>query len=122
MTKKFNIEEISNYLTKFAKDRDWEQYHTPKNLACALSVEASELLEIFQWKTRSEEEDLLGEDNPERKKIEDEISDIITYAIRLCDVMNIDLESAMRRKFKENELKYPAEQVKGSPGNIMIIN
>ena len=114
MTKKFNIEEISNYLTKFAKDRDWEQYHTPKNLACALSVEASELLEIFQWKTRSEEEDLLGEDNPERKKIEDEISDIITYAIRLCDVMNIDLESAMKRKFKDNELKYPADQVKGS--------
>ena len=85
-----------------------------KILACALSVEASELLEIFQWKNIEKKKILLGEDNPERKKIEDEISDIVTYAIRLCDVMNIDLESAMKRKFKENELKYPADQVKGS--------
>ena len=114
MTKKFNLEEISNYLTKFAKDRDWEKYHTPKNLACALSVESSELLEIFQWKNISDEKELLDPQNPERKKVEDEISDIITYAIRLCDVMNIDLESVMKRKFKENEMKYPADQVRGS--------
>ena len=62
----------------------------------------------------SDEKELLDPQNPERKKVEDEISDIITYAIRLCDVMNIDLESVMKRKFKENEMKYPADQVRGS--------
>ena len=114
MKKNFNLQEISDLLKKFAKERDWEQFHTPKNLACALSVEASELLEIFQWKNLSEEKLLFNKDNVERKKVEDEISDIVTYAIRLCDVLNIDLETAMKRKFKENEEKYPADQVKGS--------
>lgn len=114
MSKKFDLEGISHYLTNFAKEREWEQYHTPKNLACALSVEASELLEIFQWKNSDDEKALLDIENPERKKIEDEISDIITYAIRLSDVLDIDLEKSMRRKFEENEKKYPADQVKGS--------
>jgi dCTP diphosphatase len=114
MKKKFNLDEISNYLTNFAKERNWEQFHTPKNLACALSVEASELLEIFQWKTALEENNLFDKKNPERKKIEDEISDVVTYAIRLCDVLDINLEKVMKRKFKENEEKYPADQVKGS--------
>ena len=112
--KNFNLNEISDYLTKFAKDRDWEQYHTPKNLSCALSVEASELLEIFQWMNSEEEKLILKNDHPLRKNIEDEISDIVTYAIRLCDVLEIDLESVMRRKFLENEKKYPADLVKGS--------
>ena len=114
MKKKFDLNEISKYLSNFAKERDWEQYHTPKNLACALSVEASELLEIFQWKSIEQEKELLLKDNTERKKVEDEISDIVTYAIRLCDVLDIDLETVMKRKFKENENKYPADQVKGS--------
>jgi len=114
MKKKFNLDEISKYLCDFAKERDWEQYHTPKNLACALSVEASELLEIFQWKNIEQEKELFSKGNPERKKVEDEISDIVTYAIRLCDVLDIDLEMVMKRKFKENEEKYPADQVKGS--------
>ncbi len=114
MKKKFDLNDISTYLTNFAKERDWEQYHTPKNLACALSVEASELLEIFQWKNIEQENALLLKENTERKKVEDEISDIVTYAIRLCDVLDIDLETVMKRKFKENEEKYPADQVKGS--------
>ncbi len=114
MKKKFDLDEISTYLTNFAKERDWEQYHTPKNLACALSVEASELLEIFQWKNIDQEKALIRKENVERKKVEDEISDIVTYAIRLCDVLDIDLEKVMKRKFKENEEKYPADQVKGS--------
>jgi len=114
MKKKFNLDEISKYLGDFAKERDWEQYHTPKNLACALSVEASELLEIFQWKNIEQEKELFSKGNTERKKVEDEISDIVTYAIRLCDVLDIDLEMVMKRKFKENEEKYPADQVKGS--------
>ena len=114
MKKKFNLDEISTYLTKFAKDRDWEQFHTPKNLACALSVEASELLEIFQWKSIDDEKSLMNKSHLDRKKIEDEISDILTYAIRLSDILEIDLDKAMKRKFKENEQKYPADQVKGS--------
>ena len=112
--KEFNLDEISTYLEKFAKDRDWEKYHTPKNLACALNVEASELLEVFQWMSADEEEELLDLKNDKRQMIEDEISDIVTYAIRLCDVLDIDLEYVMKRKFKDNEKKYPADQVKGS--------
>lgn len=114
MKKSFNLDEISTYLTNFAKERDWEKYHTPKNLACALNVEASELLEIFQWKSENEEKKLFEFENPERKMVEDEISDIVTYAIRLCDVLEINLEEVMKRKFKENEKKYPADRVKGS--------
>ena len=99
--KKFDLNEISKYLSNFAKKRDWEQYHTPKNLACALSVEASELLEIFQWKNIEQEKELLSKDNTERKKVEDEISDIVTYAIRLCDVLDIDLETVMKENLKK---------------------
>ena len=112
---KINVEEIKTYLREFSKDRDWDQYHTPKNLACALSVEASELLEIFQWMNQEEENNLvLDNSNENRKKIEDEMSDILTYLIRLSDILKIDLSSSMKRKFQENEEKYPADQVRGS--------
>ena len=114
MKKNFDLEAISNYLENFAKERKWEKFHTSKNLACALSVEASELLEIFQWKNEEDEKLLLDEQNPDRKKIADELSDVITYAIRLSDILNIDLNDAMKSKFKENEKKYPADLVKGS--------
>ncbi len=112
--KTFNYGEISRYLKEFAQERDWKKYHTPKNLACALSVEASELLEIFQWVSSKDGEYLSNSCPAQKKKIEDEVSDIATYLIRICDILEIDLEAAMRRKFKENEEKYPADQVKGS--------
>ena len=106
-----NIEELQNKIASFAKERDWEQFHTPKNLACALSVESSELLEIFQWMNRNEEENLSSET---KHRISEEISDIFVYLVRLADVLNIDLEKSITQKMQQNAEKYPADKVRGS--------
>ena len=106
-----NIEELQNKIASFAKERDWEQFHTPKNLACALSVESSELLEIFQWMNRNEEENLSFET---KQRISEEISDIFVYLVRLADVLNIDLEKSITQKMQQNAEKYPADKVRGS--------
>ena len=98
-------------LREFSIDRDWEQFHNPKNLATALSVEASELLEIFQW---SNDGGLKEIDNPEkRQEIEKEIADIFNYLVKLVDILDIDLEEAALNKIKENAEKYPIETSKG---------
>ena len=106
-----NIEELQKKIASFAKERDWEQFHTPKNLACALSVESSELLEIFQWMSRDEEENLSSET---KQRISEEISDIFVYLVRLADVLNIDLEKSITQKMQQNAEKYPADKVRGS--------
>jgi len=100
-------------LTEFAKDREWEQFHTPKNLAMALSVEASELVEIFQWKTELESNDVKNDSNL-KKKVADELSDIFVYLLRLSTVLDIDLVTSLENKMVENAKKYPVEKVKGS--------
>ncbi len=99
-------------LDKFAKDRDWEQYHSPKNLAMALGGEVGELLELFQWKTEEESCELKKE-ALERELIAQELADIMIYAIRLSDRLGIDLETAVDNKININEEKYPIELVKG---------
>ena len=106
-----NIEELQKKIASFAKERDWEQFHTPKNLACALSVESSELLEIFQWMSRDEEENLSSEI---KQRTSEEISDIFVYLVRLADVLNIDLEKSITQKMQQNAEKYPANKVRGS--------
>ena len=106
-----NLENLKLKLREFSKDRDWEQFHNPKNLATALSVEASELLEIFQW---SNDGGLKEIDNPEkRQEIEKEIADIFNYLVKLVDILDIDLEEAALNKIKENAEKYPIETSKG---------
>lgn len=106
-----DINEIKLALRQFAAERDWDQFHSPKNLVMALSVEVAELMEHFQWLTEQQSSSL---DVETKIKIEDEVADIQLYLIRLVDKLDIDIISAVNRKFKKNEEKYPADKVRGS--------
>jgi NTP pyrophosphatase (non-canonical NTP hydrolase) len=106
-----DISKIQNQLQTFASERDWEQFHCPKNLSMALSVEASELVEIFQWLTPEESN---FPDQKQLASIRSEVADIAMYLIRFCDVLEINLEEAIEEKFIENGNKYPVELSKGS--------
>ena len=102
-----DIEYLQAKLREFARDRDWEQYHTPKNISIALSVEAAELLEIFQWMT-PDESIAVRNSQSQKQPVEDELGDILNYVLRLADVLDIDLEQAVSNKMEKNALKYPA--------------
>jgi NTP pyrophosphatase (non-canonical NTP hydrolase) len=95
----------------FVGERQWDQFHTPKNLAAALSVEAAELLECFQWLTPEESESIAGS---RLDAVRDEIGDVLIYLIRLSDRLDIDPLEAARQKLAKNRVKYPIEKVKGS--------
>lgn len=103
---------LKEKIAAFAQERDWEQFHTPKNLAMALSVEASELAEIFQWLTEKQSFEIAN-DEKELLKVKDELADIVTYTVRLCGVLNIDLTKELERKMKMNAEKYPVDKAKG---------
>jgi len=106
-------ENLARSLRVFAADRDWEQFHTPKNLASALTVESSELLEIFQWSRGQRAWSDL--DLPEvRARTEEELSDILLCLIRFADKAKIDLQRAAEKKLALNSQKYPVERFKGS--------
>ncbi|AJH84564.1 nucleotide pyrophosphohydrolase [Bacillus thuringiensis] len=95
-------------ILKFRDDRDWKQFHNPKDLAISLSLEASELLENFQW--RSSEDAI--EQNLEN--IKDELADVLIYSILLADQMNLDIEEVIQNKLEKNQKKYPVEKSSGS--------
>ena len=95
-------------LREFSNERNWEKYHSPKNLSMALSVEASELLEIFQWLTLEESQDK-NNISFRKKDVQDELADILTYLLMLADVLEINLETAIQQKISENAKKYPAD-------------
>jgi dCTP diphosphatase len=103
-----DIEDIANRLKKFAEDRDWGQYHSPKNLAISLAVEAGELLEVFQWLPENP-----PYDETVRHKASEEIADILIYAIMLSHKMDIDMEKAVLRKIETNDRKYPVDKARG---------
>ena len=105
------ISEITEKIRQFRDERDWMQFHNPKDLAAALSSEASELLEQFLWKTPSECEQRIAE---KREAIEDEVADIAVYLFEFADNLGIDLVDAMERKMAKNAAKYPVEKAKGS--------
>ena len=110
--KVLNIQKMQEFFKSFVKEREWDQFHTPKNLSMALSIETSELMEIFQW--LSEKESCEIKKNPRKKQaIIDEIADILSYLIRLADILDIDLEKAFWDKFKKNVQKYPINLAKG---------
>jgi NTP pyrophosphatase (non-canonical NTP hydrolase) len=102
---------LRDTLRKFVAERDWDQFHSPKNLAMALSVEAAELLEHFQWLTEAESHRLPPE---KRAQVRDEMADVLVYLVRLADKLDVDLLDAARKKIEKNALKYPAERVRGS--------
>lgn len=99
-----DIENLKKIILKFSNDRNWDKHHNPKNLTMALNVEASELLEIFQWLNLEESQNLSDEKKEHAKQ---EIADIAIYLIRLCIKLDIDLEEAIIEKMKLNEKKYP---------------
>ena len=106
-----DISKIQSQLEKFAIERDWEQFHTPKNLSMALSVEASELVEIFQW-LRAEES--ISLDKKQTDAIKSEVADIAMYLLRFCSILEIDLEKAIEDKLVKNAEKYPVSLSKGN--------
>ena len=105
------IDELTERLRRFADERDWEKFHSPKNLAMALSVEVAEIVEHFQWIT---EEDSRKLPAPDREKVELELADALIYLTRLADQLGVDLMDVTNKKMTINESKYPAERVRGS--------
>jgi dCTP diphosphatase len=105
------FDELKEKIRKFVEDRDWDQYHTPKNLSMALIAECGELVEHFQWLTEAESVDIPPEGLEE---ISHEIADVFVYLLRLSDKLGIDMVEAVNRKMILNEEKYPADEVRGS--------
>ncbi|WP_437051428.1 nucleotide pyrophosphohydrolase [Streptomyces sp. enrichment culture] len=100
-------------LAAFAAARDWQPYHTPKNLAAALSVEASELLEIFQWLT-PEESARVMDDPGTAHRVTDEVADVLAYLLQFCEVLGVDPLAALDAKIDRNELRFPAGKPPGT--------
>lgn len=105
------LTQLRDALRQFAEERDWDQFHSPKNLAAALSVEAAELLERFQWLTEDESRNLPP---AELEKVRQEMADVLNYLVRLADKLDVNLLEAARDKIALNALKYPADLVRGS--------
>jgi len=105
-----SLDTLKEILKNFARERDWEQFHSPKNLSMALIVEAAELCEHFQWLTEQESLNL-GQEKLAR--VSEELADILIYLIRLADRLGIDLIKETYKKIEINEQKYPAQKVKG---------
>ncbi len=105
-----DLEELKERLRAFVAERDWDQFHSPKNLSMALAVEAAELVELFQWLT---EEESAAPDDSRRRRAAEEMADVLVYLVRLADRLDIDLLQAAGEKLRQNALKYPAERVRG---------
>ena len=105
---------LQRRLAAFAAVRDWQQYHTPKNLAAALSVEASELVEIFQWLT-PEESARVMEEPGKAARVEDEVADVLAYLLQFCEVLGIDALAALAAKIDRNEGRFPVAAAPESP-------
>lgn len=109
---KTTIKELIEVVAEFEAERDWRQFHSPKNLAMGLAIETGELLEHFQW--ISEEESQAVADDPEQmQQVREEAADVLCYLLNLALVMGIDLSEAFFDKMKQNEIKYPADQYRG---------
>jgi len=111
MAQQGTLAPLSEALEAFADERDWQQFHSPKDLAMALTVEASELLEHFQWLSQAESATL---DRKAKAAVGKEIADVQVYLIRLADQLGIDIVSEVHNKMTENAAKYPADRVRGS--------
>jgi NTP pyrophosphatase (non-canonical NTP hydrolase) len=105
------LSQLRDALRKFADDRDWDQYHSPKNLASALAVEAAELLERFQWLTEDQSRRLPPD---ELEKVRHEMADVLNYLVRLADKLDVNLLEAAREKIQLNAQKYPVDKSRGS--------
>lgn len=107
---KDSLDSLSKRLADFARARDWEQFHSPKNLSMALIAEAAELVEHFQWLSEEQSYKL---DNKKREEVAFELADILIYTLRCAERLDIDVVDAAVRKIEINEQRYPAEKVRG---------
>ncbi|MER5356243.1 nucleotide pyrophosphohydrolase [Kitasatospora sp. NPDC002551] len=108
------LEGLRQRLTEFAAARRWEPFHTPKNLAAALTVEAGELLEIFQWLTPEQASAVMAD--PDRAhRVRDEVADVLAYLLQFCTAVGVDPLTALEAKIERNELRFPAP---GAPGDV----
>ncbi len=105
------IEKVLQQIRTFRDERDWKQFHNPKDMATAISIEASELQELFLWKTPAESTQVA---EAKREEVQDEMADIAVYLFELADNLNVNLLEAMEKKIAKNALKYPAHKVRGS--------
>jgi NTP pyrophosphatase (non-canonical NTP hydrolase) len=111
MDKSVTIQELKTIVKEFCDKRDWEQFHNPKDLATGITIESAELQELFLWKNKDELKDILKN---KKEDIEDEMSDILFYLLSFANSNNIDISDSLKRKIEKNNIKYPAEKVKGS--------
>jgi NTP pyrophosphatase (non-canonical NTP hydrolase) len=105
-----SLDDLNRRLLAFARERDWEQFHSPKNLAMALAGECGELLEHFQWLTEAQS---AGLEEAKRREVGREMADILIYLIRLAERLDLDLVAAAYEKIAVNEARYPVEKVRG---------
>ena len=106
-----SLHDLTRAVDAFAIERDWHQFHAPKNIASALIVEAAELLEPFQWMSEQQSRELSPE---QRGAVADEMADVLLYLVRLADKLDVDLAAAARRKMQVNAQKYPPERARGT--------
>ena len=106
-----SLRDLAEQLDQFARDRDWQQFHSPKNLASALVVEAGELLEHFQWMTEQQSRELAPD---RRDAIGAELADVLLYLVQLAAALGLDPIAAAQAKLKLNEQKYPVDQARGN--------
>lgn len=109
------LAELRGIVERFVAERDWRQFHTPKNLAMSLSVEAAELMEHFQWLTAEQSRAVAGQDD-KLAAVAEELADVFCYVLAMANELGLDLSTALRRKMAKNERKYPAPKYRGRFG------
>jgi dCTP diphosphatase len=109
------IAELKELVREFVDQRDWRQFHAPKNLSMSLCIEAAELMEHFQW-ISAEESRRVADDRARLAAVGDELADVLCYALAMSNELGLDLSAAIRRKMRKNERKYPAAEYRGRYG------
>jgi dCTP diphosphatase len=107
------IAALKKRVKKFVDDRDWAKYHNPKDVAVSITIEAAELVEIFQW-VKDTEQDKITQDSAKMQKLKDELADVMIYCVSLANVLDIDIGQAVLQKIAKNEGKYPVDRIKGN--------
>lgn len=115
-----DFQKLRTIVDKFSNDRDWTQFHSPKNLAASISIESNELLELFQWIDPSHSE--LERNQGLKSKVSEELADIVIYCVRFCSLQGIDMNSMISKKIRINEEKYPIDLSKGNSKKYNSLN
>jgi len=112
MDRQTTVQTLKDRVEQFVREREWEQFHTPKNLTVAVAIEAAELMEIFQWATAEQSVEQSSTEKG-RERLEEELADVLIFCLALANRIGIDLSNAVRRKVERNADKYPADNFRG---------